>query len=65
MLDTEVFVPLKYLSKFRRSLDLPLINCETEINLRWAKDCIISEISRTAAVAGDNSSRSKLVQDFK
>ena len=27
-LDTEVVVPLKYLSNFCRSLDFPLINCE-------------------------------------
>ena len=30
-LDTEVVVPLKYLSNFRRSLDLPLINCAIEL----------------------------------
>ena len=29
-LDTEVVVPLKYLSNFWRSLDLRLINCEIE-----------------------------------
>ena len=28
ILDTEVVVPLKYLSDFWRSLDWPLINCE-------------------------------------
>ena len=28
ILDAEVVVPLKYLSKFWRFLDLPLINCE-------------------------------------
>ena len=26
-------VPLKYLSNFKRSIDLPLINCETELYL--------------------------------
>ena len=34
-LDTEVVVPLKYLSNFWRFLDLPLINCETELDLLW------------------------------
>ena len=33
-LDTKVVVPLKYLSKFRRFLDLLLINYETELDLR-------------------------------
>ena len=53
-LDTEVVAPLKYLSNFWRSLDLPLISCEIELDLRWAKNCVISETSRTAATAGDN-----------
>ena len=34
-LDTEVVVPLKYLSNFWRSLGLPLINCKIEIDLAW------------------------------
>ena len=47
VLDAEVVVPLKYLSNFWRSLDLPLINCERELYLKWSKNCVISEISRT------------------
>ena len=45
-----VVVPVKYLSKFWRSLDLSLINCEIEFHLSWSRYRIISEISRTAAV---------------
>ena len=30
-----------------RYLDLPLINCEIELHLKWSKNCVISEISRT------------------
>ena len=52
-LDTEVVVPLKYFSNFWRSLDLPLINCETELDLLWSKECIISEISVIPAVLGN------------
>ena len=33
ILDAEVVVPLNYLSNFWRSLDLPLVNCEIELNL--------------------------------
>ena len=29
------------------TLDLPLINCEIELDLRWTKNCVISKISRT------------------
>ena len=53
MLEAETVVPLKYVSNFWRS-DLPLIKCERDLELRWSKNCVISEISRTAAVAGDN-----------
>ena len=38
-LNAEVVVPLKYLSNFWRSLDLPLINFETELELRWEINC--------------------------
>ena len=48
-LNAEVVVPLKYLSKFWRFLDLPLTNCEIELDLLWSKECIMSEISITPA----------------
>ena len=53
ILDAEVVVPLKYLSNFWRSLDLPLINCEIELDLSWSKECIISEISKTSRIPGN------------
>ena len=34
-LNTKVFVPLKYLNNFWRSLDLSLIKCHVEFNLSW------------------------------
>ena len=43
-LNTEVIVPLKYLSNFWRSVDLPLISREKEFDLTWSKDCLISGI---------------------
>ena len=36
--ETEVVVPLKHLSHFWRTLDIPLINCEVEIILTWKKN---------------------------
>ena len=42
-LNVEVTIPLKYLSNFWRFLDLPLINCEIELDLSWKKDCAVSE----------------------
>ena len=54
ILDTEVVIPLKYLSNFWTSLDLPLINCEIELNLKWTKTCVVSEISRTFMAVDPN-----------
>ena len=34
-------VPLKYLSNFWRTLEMPLINCEVELILTWSTDCVI------------------------
>ena len=33
--DVKIVVPLKYLSNFWRSLNIPLINCEVELILNW------------------------------
>ena len=52
-LDTEVVVPLKYLSNFCRSLDFPLINCEIKLYLSWLRYCIIFEISETSRTFGN------------
>ena len=40
--NVKVFVPLKYLSNFFRSLEMPLINCKIKLNLIWKKECILS-----------------------
>ena len=34
-------VPLKYLSKFWRTLEMPLINYEINIFLTWSANCVI------------------------
>ena len=34
-------VPLKYLSNFWRTLEMPLINCEVELILNWSSNCVI------------------------
>ena len=35
-------VPLKYLSNFWRTIEMPLINCEVSLNLIWSPNCVIS-----------------------
>ena len=34
--NVEMMVPLKYLSNFRRTLEMPLINCEINLILTWS-----------------------------
>ena len=41
-LNVNVVVPLKYLSNFFRSLEMPLINCKIKLNLTWKKECVLS-----------------------
>ena len=40
-IDVEIMVPLKYLSNFWRTLEMPLINCEIELILTWSAGCVI------------------------
>ena len=39
--DVKIVIPLKYLSSFWKSLNIPLINCEVELILTWFKNCIL------------------------
>ena len=38
----KIAVPLKYLSNFWRSLEMPLINCRVELSLNWIERCILT-----------------------
>ena len=48
-LNVKVVVPLKYLSNFFRSLEMPLINCKIKLNLTWKKECVLSTGADDAA----------------
>ena len=37
----EIMVPLKYLSNFWRTLEMPLINCEINLILTWSSNCAL------------------------
>ena len=50
----KIIVPLKYLSNFWRSLEMPLINCWAELSLGWIENCVLSRgenINNAGAVA--------------
>ena len=40
--DVEIMVPLKYLSNFWRTPEMPLINCEVSLILTWSSTCVIT-----------------------
>ena len=39
--DVEIMVPLKYLSNFWRTLEMPLTNCEINLILTWSLTCVL------------------------
>ena len=43
--DVEVMVPLKYLSNFWRTPEMPLINCKIELILTWSRNSVIISIN--------------------
>ena len=49
--DVEVMVPLKYLSNFWRTLEMPLINCEINLILTWSSTCVITDSNGAATFA--------------
>ena len=50
--DVEIIVPLKYLSNFWRTLEMPFINCEISLQLKRSRKCTIL----AATVASQNPS---------
>ena len=43
--ETEVVIPLKHVSNFLKSLNIPLINCEVELILTWSKNCVLADMT--------------------
>ena len=41
-------MPLKYLSNFWKTLEMPLISCKINLILTWSKVCIISSVAGAA-----------------
>ena len=49
--DANIVAPLKYLSNFWRSLEMPLINCKVFLELNWIENCILSSAGDSAKFA--------------
>ena len=46
--NVKLVVPLKYVSSFFRSLEMPLVNCKIDLELTWHKHCMISSVNAAA-----------------
>ena len=47
--ESEIVVPLNYLSSFWRILDIPLINSKINLILTWSENCVLtSKVTRDA-----------------
>ena len=54
--NTKIIVPLKYLSNFFRSLEMPLINCKIHLELNWNNNCVMFGVDTYAG--GDHTNNS-------
>ena len=52
--DVEIMVPLKYLSNFGRTLEMPLINCEVNLILTWSSTCVTNNSNGAGTFAITN-----------
>ena len=50
--ETQVVIPLKHLSIFWKTLNIPLINCEIDLILTCSKNCVLADM--TVKDAGNN-----------
>ena len=46
--NVKLIVPLKYVSNFFKSLEMPLVNFKIDLELTWHKDCMISSVNAAA-----------------
>ena len=44
-------MPLKYLSNFWRTLEIPLINCDLNLILTWSDKCVLSNDTKAKTFA--------------
>ena len=47
--EIKLAIPLKYLGNFWRALNMPFINCEIFLELKWNKNCVITSLEERLA----------------
>ena len=65
--DVEIMVPLKYLSNFWRTLEMPSISCEVNLILTWSSTCVItvSNCAGAFAITDTKLDNAKFLQQLK
>ena len=60
----KIAVPLKDLSNFCRSLEMPLIICKFELSLKWIQNCVLTTaaIGTDANATGADSATFKIIE---
>ena len=56
--EVELAIPLKYLGNFWRALNIILISCEVSLELKWAKNCVITSLEQRDIGGGDRDNAS-------
>ena len=51
--EVELAIPLKYLGNFWRALNIPLISCEVFLELKWDKNCVITNLEQRDIEGGN------------
>ena len=57
-------VPLKYLSNFWRTLEMPLMNCEVNLILTWSSTCVITDSNGPGTYAITDTKTLRSCSDF-
>ena len=55
--EAEIVVPLKHLSNFWKTLDMPLINCEINLILTWSENCVLTSKAQRDKFIGTGSDK--------
>ena len=58
----KIIVPLIYLCKFWRSLEMWLINCKVELSLRWVENCVLTTAEIGSNATGGDSATFKITE---
>ena len=63
--NVEIMVPLKYLSIFWRTLEMPLINCEVSLILTWPANCVVIYIDTANKIPTFTITKAKFCESTK